>query len=1497
MDFIDLFLQDYITFYLITIYNNENNDFIINDEPHKIILLLLDLKFKELKEDKKPLQIIIYKILFLEANSKYIKDLLDLYSIIFENIINKKDEKEILFQKISNNISKNEIKYNPQKQQLIKMNSPYYILIKIFLKYILDILLNINQDFEFYGHYSYFASLEKCMKKLTKLDIKLKLGIKELDIINEYIYIYNIFYNEDKNDIFILVSEDEEKGLNINKFINNINKSLEILENNGENKFNLLTENLKDLIENIKEAREKLSDKIYYELIINILLNEIKRENNLKYKLYILNEFLLDDEQLFIKSEQLLKIILEDIVTPNTNLFQVSLEKLSNPGLNYLEDKIKNNLFKETLMFTFEKISILYIQNLIDENEKIKEKYKINIIIYLKSFFEKCVLLLETIYKDQEIKNEKNKIKQNINIKKLFMISFIKVYLRTFIDWINKKQLTKNSEIEEIIKAINGKERNNKFRDIIRCYIYKIIYNINGKDITKLFEQNLIKKFHLNSYYNFELFKEENIEDNFRDILFIEADKEDDENYKIFKKEYDLLYNYLNISRKKENELKKFIKNNDIKLDIFYSVLCNAISSLLLNSTQNENKIKRLKNIINNIFYEKEKLKNIFYLFLDISKNSKIAINSNIIEILQFSLRFCLNSDEISTNYDNIYFPLYSDEDNFNSYIPGNDIKESNLLNIYLGIKNFFACHPSHDGIYPCVNICLCNIDEENKEIFSEFLENNKNLKSNKKCTYCGEQIENNRKNKLKEQKSNYYKIFRNEDDLKKDSNIKNNINYITLENFYNKFIIKRIEKDSKGINIPKKSHFYKNDYQIRNLSQINYRLMNLILFSHLFINELSNNKEEIFKANNSKYLIYIYINWVKLKKLLEEKGISIYIFMNLIYKDLTKYINEQKQIEDFDGLLEVENKIENIINDKISKNNDAIKEFYEKNKILMREKELNNLTSIIKEINDLKNYKEEYYPYYKYFLYSDYLDKDFFRIKLQEEKKIGKYFIINLYLNKDLNNKEFNKHFFCFNSVIKLLHNQYSNKITRNIAKRIIFENTNIYKRNQKLCDMFLDIINSKIKDNKLTKESSLEYFLINTSNKYYEILKEIYKDFSKIQNDTLYEIINKKNIINNNNFEFEEINIQEAQKEDLIFFDFENQSEILEIFLMNTFKNIYDENYEIKYNNYNSYSIDFDSIEKILESNFIRNACLLKADKIEEMKYLEEDILDDGLNEFNKNIKIEDLKEKDKKEFIIFYRKKLENNLLSCLEVNEGIINIIKYVNKDFKRINNSKSLYNIINEEKFFYKVNDDLKEFLNNNNNNFIVSKLTNLLIYFEKLYFEFAIEEREEYQEKITEETKSKINEFYNRNEILITKEALSISIMKFLLNLEINKKNDINGLFEINDNVFDYLNNQFLWSNEIYNDIRFIKEYEELKNLGIKFRNIYDFYNYISKEYRTIFEKEKEALLGNINNEEEEKIKEEEIKKQNETQNQKRENVEKTCQKIENNFNLEDLID
>ena len=59
---------------------------------------------------------------------------------------------------------------------------------------------------------------------------------------------------------------------------------------------------------------------ICYDLISNVLLNEIKRENNLEFKIFILYKLLLKDEKLFIQSIHLLKLILaDDFVTSNTD--------------------------------------------------------------------------------------------------------------------------------------------------------------------------------------------------------------------------------------------------------------------------------------------------------------------------------------------------------------------------------------------------------------------------------------------------------------------------------------------------------------------------------------------------------------------------------------------------------------------------------------------------------------------------------------------------------------------------------------------------------------------------------------------------------------------------------------------------------------------------------------------------------------------------------------------------------------------------------------------------------------------------------------------------------------------------------------------------------------------------------------------------------------------------------------------------------------------------
>ena len=296
---------------------------------------------------------------------------------------------------------------------------------------------------------------------------------------------------------------------------------------------------------------------------------------------------------------------------------------------------------------------------------------------------------------------------------------------------------------------------------------------------------------------------------------------------------------------------------------------------------------------------------------------------------------------------------------------------------------------------------------------------------------------------------------------------------------------------------------------------------------------------------------------------------------------------------------------------------------------------------------------------------------------------------------------------------------------------------------------------------------------------------------------------------------------------------------------------------------------------IEKILEETFIKHACILKADEIIEMRYSDEEFLNDGVSEFNKKIEkqIEDLNENDKKEFLKFYENNLEKNLVLCLEIEESLKNIIKYVNKNFSRINTNKSLYDTINEGNFTYKINETLKEFLKNNTS-ISIAKLSNFINYFENLYFELAMEKRNEYKEKIDESTKNKIDQYFReKSGLKIEKGTLSNTIIKFLINVIMNESAK-KEVIDLNDNLFDYLNSKFLWKSEITTDSRFDTECEDFKNFCISIKNSYDFYSYISNDYKIKFEKEKNDIIEKIRMEENEKLKKEkEIKREEEEKN------------------------
>ena len=76
-------------------------------------------------------------------------------------------------------------------------------------------------------------------------------------------------------------------------------------------------------------------------------------------------------------------------------------------------------------------------------------------------------------------------------------------------------------------------------------------------------------------------------------------------------------------------------------------------------------------------------------------------------------------------------------------------------------------------------------------------------------------------------------------------------------------------------------------------------------------------------------------------------------------------------------------------------------------------------------------------------------------------------------------------------------------------------------------------------------------------------------------------------------------------------------------------------------------------------------------------------------------------------------------------------------------------------------------------------------------------------------------------------------------IMRFLLKFEMNHKT---GLIDLNDNLFEYLKNNFLWKYETFKGSLFIKECEEFKNFGITIKNTYDLYCYISNNNKQKFE-------------------------------------------------------
>ena len=872
----DIIFNDYVIYYLQK-YKNPNDIYKKDDIYHKLIELLLKIRFNnenQIIKDNNEINFLLLKIIWLESNINHILNIFN----IFENAkaLYNYDE-NTLFKEIDELIKGNSIKYiiNERKtpEHTKEVNECYYILLAS-LCYIIttdkiqlielienkksnDLKIEIND---------YYNILIKINKILQKLNDDLFIFLNEMYIIDELIKIIELlkFNNIEKiNEIKNLIRENAHI---IQKYPN-------IYNNTYSYKF---SEEIKGNFEAIYSLiiKDESIDKDYYDKLRYILFKEIKKIPDINYRYNIL-EKILESDEMIKKSNDLFQILLKNYI--QNDKFEESWNNIllgDDDILKLIEKKLNNDNFvlAQSLLYFFEKNSLIYLKNILgskDKNNKV-----VNIEDKPLTIFKDCIVFL--YYYIYLTAQNKLILKE---IYKLFCIAYIKVFSYTFIKILNVDKNKYNNKPEEIIEVINGnisyekenqekketkeikerikklglveniiKNRKDSLEDyslfsMIRFYIYKILYNNYKIDVFII--QESINKYKLKDYKDYSKLIENN-----KELLNIY--QMDDKVKTLNSDNYDyasrLIKEYKNEEFKSKNKLKDF-NIEDIGIDNFYVISYNLVLSNLQLENPDIQKDFYI-NICEPLFQEDQLLFEAIQLFYNPTKYKEIkknfSVNSDNIIALLFGYRFCLN-EIASKNKEGIYYPLYFSKDlNYlkKQFYPGNDTKPNK---IYYEIINHFKFKPN-EGCY----VCLCKKGGYYHSVPSGFPGESE---LNMKCPNCSNYIGSYQTffsyiEPVNKENDNYYRIIKNDKEIEeikknqKKRNLLKKIKYLTLKEYKEKYIYISI-KNEKGIYKTDENSFKSDEKIVRNLSQISYRLLNYILYAHLFFARLITKKNE----------------------------------------------------------------------------------------------------------------------------------------------------------------------------------------------------------------------------------------------------------------------------------------------------------------------------------------------------------------------------------------------------------------------------------------------------------------------------------------------------------------------------------------------------------------------------------------------------------------------------------------------------------------------------
>ena len=777
--------------------------------------------------------------------------------------------------------------------------------------------------------------------------------------------------------------------------------------------------------------------------------------------------------------------------------------------------------------------------------------------------------------------------------------------------------------------------------------------------------------------------------------------------------------------------LEKIKSGEDIQnIDVFYSLAINQIISNLFSNQSLDNNDKEkykylcdyfdkniglklnnnLKNLLS-LFFKEYNFYEIFKPKYEKQKFNIKAQDEEIFECLLYGLRFCVQSllKENNSQQKYLYSSILNEKcfDNIQgSYIPGNDIKKNLKLETFKNLKESLLTYPAIYGQY----ICSCGY----YYVISPPGFPCRNRSFN--CPNCnlplggGEKIlkDKGASNHAMAVRPGHYRIFKDENDKKEqmskwndpDENIPNK----TLDQ-YKKDTIDPLLNICKGFEIITKEDFLDKNKSRRNLSKIGYRLLNYILYNHLFFsNYLGYISDEDLKNNflvkGMNCLDIIKSNWDLLEINLKEKKIySIQAFMNLIFKDLSEIISDCKYLESEFDLIQFETNFEKLIKANIEKYPEYEIEYSKLNKELIS-KIATNIKNMLKDlfITSEDIYPENEYPFLKYFIYTEYPSisdfiKDFEEIKDYKLNYPLLYNYINYITGSKENKIKYLEYIPSFNEFSNIMIKSFSNRITREEAKNIVFEKTPEYLNNKPKFESFQKIWNkiyiyaTKYKCSEemtpkiLNSEDKIIYFL-NDDNElgYGMYIASAFQNFISWQNEFLFPILESNNFKGNLFYLLENIKkkekIQEAQLEQILSIDncfknseYNNLDDLVYFFSK---RNIYiNKTGKINYGNYNKFCYDYSKIEEELGKIILPGKCLFKSEEeLNFMNYWEEGFKgnqNETIIKFYYKYPQFDLNKEKKQNIISIITEYIENEKYEIKQFYSSLKNLIMYLSNN--------------------------------------------------------------------------------------------------------------------------------------------------------------------------------------------------------------------------------------